>query len=155
MKPERLLLLSAAVALLATSVPAADRPDLSGSWALDAASSDFGPAPVPGGLVLTIRMQGASFDVTQTGGGGPELVLHFDTSGQQVTNEIPGAKMTSTHRWEGDALVGEIRIAAEDGMALLFKDRISCSRDGKVMTLTRDIDGPNGAARMKMVMNRK
>jgi hypothetical protein len=63
--------------------------------------------------------------------------------------------MTSTHRWEGDVVVGEIKLVADDGTHLTFKDRMTYSPDGKVMTLSRAITGPTGESQMKVVANKK
>ncbi len=128
---------------------------MSGTWAVDATKSDFGPMPVPTDMVFTVKVEGAEFFVHQTGGGQPDSDLHFNTSGKEATNVLPGARMTSTHRWEGDVLVGEIKLAADDGTNLVFKDRMSYSADGKVMTLSRTITGPTGESQMKVVANKK
>ena len=68
---------------------------------------------------------------------------------------LPGARMTSTHRWEGDVVVGEIKLLADDGTNLTFKDRMTYSPDGKVTTLSRAITGPMGESQMKIVVNKK
>jgi hypothetical protein len=145
----------AAVALLPALVLAADHPDMSGTWAVDAARSDFGPMPVPTDMVFTVKVEGREFFVHQTGGGQPDSDLHFSTSGKEVTNVLPGARMTSTHRWERDAVVGEIKLTADDGTNLVFKDRMSYSPDGKVMTVSRAVTGPTGESQMKIVANKK
>ncbi len=155
MKPQRLVPVLAALALLATPALAADHPDMAGTWAIDTTKSDFGPMPVPTDMVFTVKVEGAEFFVHQTGGGQPDVDLHFNASGKEATNVVPGAKMTSTHRWEGDVLVGEIKVLADDGTNLTFKDRISYSPDGKVMTLSRAITGPMGESQMKIITNKK
>lgn len=48
-----------------------------------------------------------------------------------------------------------MQIASDDGNTMTFKDRISYSADGKVMTLDRDMSGPMGDGKMKIVLNRK
>jgi hypothetical protein len=155
MKLERLLAVTAALALLAVPVVAADHPDITGTWALDAAKSDFGQMGGPSDLVFKITAQGPEFTVDQSGGGQPDVSLHFNTAGKEVTNEVPGGKMTSAHHWEGQALVGEIKVVTDDGSTITFKDHISYSPDGKVMTLKRAASGPMGDSQMTMVMNRK
>jgi hypothetical protein len=154
MKLERLICVVSTLAALASPLRAAEHPNMAGTWTIDAAKSDFGPMPVPADMVLTVKVDGPEFHVHQTGGGQPDIDLHFDTSGKEVTNDVPGAKMTSTHRWDGDVVAGEITIAADDGSKLTFKDRISYSPDGKVMTLKRDISGPMGDGKMTIVMNK-
>jgi hypothetical protein len=156
MKLERLTTVAAALALLASPVLAADHPNMSGTWTIDASKSDFGATPVPSDLVLKITVEGQEFRVVQTGGGGGDFDLHFNTAGREATNDLPnGTKMTSTHHWEGDTLVGEIKFVTGDGSAITFKDRIGYSPDGKVMTLQRAISGPTGDSQMKLVLNRK
>jgi hypothetical protein len=154
MKLERLWTLAAALALLASPALAA-HPDMSGTWLLDPAKSDFAQVPIPADLTLTIKVEGPEFYVNQTGGGQPDIALHFSTSGKEVTNDLPGAKMVSTHRWEGEAMVGEIRILTDDGNKMTFHDQITYSPDGKVMTLKSDMSGPMGEAQIRVVMNKK
>ncbi len=141
--------MAAALTLLAGPVVAAERPDISGTWTVDPAKSDFGPMPVPSDLVLRITVDGEDFLVHQSGGGEGDIELRVSTSGKEVTNELPGVSLTGIHRWKGDAIVGEIHIAATDDTTATFEDRISFSPDGKVMTMTRDITGPRATARWR------
>jgi hypothetical protein len=147
--------LAASLALFCSPVLAADHPDIAGTWIVDVAKSDFGPMPAPPDLQFEIKAQADDFTVKQTGGGQPEVELRFNTAGKEMTNQIPGAQMTSTHHWEGSVLVGEIKIAADDGNKITFKDRNSYSADGKVMTMSREITSLLGDAKMTIVMNRK
>jgi len=155
MKLQLLLPLAAGLALLTSPAVAADTPDMTGTWLVDPVKSNFGPMPAPEDLRLDIRVEGGEFYVKQSGGGQPDFELHFNTSGKEVANQLPGARMTSTHRWEGAVLVGEIKIDADDGATLTFKDRISFSPDGKVMTMKRDMSGPMGDAQITLVLNKK
>jgi hypothetical protein len=63
--------------------------------------------------------------------------------------------MTSKHHWEGKVLIGDVKIAIPDGTELTFKDNISYSEDGKVMTAKREMNGPMGQAQMTFVMNKQ
>jgi hypothetical protein len=155
MNLKRVVSFLAVLGLLAIPAMAAEHPDIGGTWAVDASKSDFGPMPVPTDMVITVKVEGPEFFVHQTGGGQPDVDLHFNTSGKEATNVLPGARMTSTHRWEGDVIVGEIKILADDGTNLTFKDRMTYSPDGKVTTLSRAITGPMGESQMKIVMNKK
>jgi hypothetical protein len=150
-----MMLAAATIAAAALPLFAAEPPDITGVWALDPDKTNFGPMPVPADLVVTIKSDGDAFSAHQTGGGQPDILLHFNTSGREVTNALPGGKMTSTHRWEGAALVGTILIAADDGTKTTFKDRSTWSADGKSMTTERQISGPMGDTQIKMVLNRK
>ena len=155
MKLNHRFLLAGAAVLLANLILAADHPDISGTWAIDAPKSDFGQGPVPDDLLLKIRVEGTDFYVNQSGGGQSDIDLHFSSAGKEISNEVPGAKITGAYHWEGAVLVGELKIAADDGNTMTFKDRISYSADGKVMTLNRDASGPMGDQKLKIVLNRK
>jgi hypothetical protein len=151
----RRVILATAVAAISLPLFAGEHPDITGTWAIDAARSDFGPMPLPADLVVTVTADGDTFTVHQTGGGQPDMDLHFNTSGKEVKNELPGGTMTSTHRWEGAALVGDIALTTGDGTKITFKDRSTWSADGKSMTTERQISGPMGDGQIKMVLNRK
>jgi hypothetical protein len=155
MNRRRLFFTVAALALCSLPLLAAEHPDITGTWVIDAAKSDFGTMPVPADLVVTVKASGDEFSVLQTGGGQPDLELHFNTAGKEVANDLPGGKMTSTHRWEGAVLVGDVTITGGDGTKVTFKDRSSYSADGKSMTTERQISSPMGEGQMKMVLNRK
>jgi hypothetical protein len=155
MKLQRVVCVGAALALVAGLVVAGEPPDISGTWTVDAGKSDFGPMPAPSDLVLRIAVDGEDFLVHQSGGGQDDLELRFSTSGKEVTNEVPGASLVGIHRWEGEVIVGELRVATDDGTTMTFKDQISCSPDGKVMTMKRDISGPMGDSQITIVMNKQ
>jgi hypothetical protein len=155
MELERLMTVTAALALMTLPVAAADHPDITGTWTLDAATSDFGPMPAPGDLVFKITVQGPDFTLDQSGGGQADMSLRFNTSGKEVANDLPGGRMTSSHHWEGQVLVGEIKLVTGDGATITFRDQISYSLDGKVMTVKRSASGPMGDGQMTMVLNRK
>jgi hypothetical protein len=148
---------SAATALLLLAIIglAADHPDLSGTWVVDANRSDFGTMPVPEDLVIKLKVSGPELHVTQLSGEQSQIDMLFNTEGKEMTNNLPGAKMTSKHRWEADVLVGEIKITGDDGNTVIFRDRISLSADGKVQTVERGVRGPGGDSQMKLVFNKK
>jgi hypothetical protein len=155
MKLQSLLLLAGTAVLLASPVLADTHPDISGTWMIDAAKSDFGPQPPADDMQLKIRVEGADFFVNQSGGGQGDVDLHFSTDGKEIVNELPGAKLKGAYHWDQKVLVGELKVETDDGNTITFKDRISYSGDNKVMTLDRDMSGPMGDAKVKLVLNRK
>jgi hypothetical protein len=155
MRTRSLILTTAVLALAGLPLAAAEHPDITGTWTIDAAKSDFGPMPAPSDLTVTVTASGDDFSVLQKGGGQPDLELRFNTSGKEVANELPNGKMTSVHRWEGAVLVGDITFTLADGTKVTFSDRSTYSADGKSMTTERKISGPMGEGQMKMVLNRK
>jgi hypothetical protein len=130
-------------------------PDLSGTWVLDSAKSDLAGVPVPADTTIRIAVSGNLMRVTQTGGGQPEITLTLDTDGKEMTNEFPGGKMVSKHRWQAEILLGDTKLTADDGTSFTFIDKISISADGKVQTAERVLAGPAGEVRMKLVFNKR
>jgi len=126
-------------------------PDMNGTWTLDLSKSDFGGIPIPTDLTITIAANGSRLHVTQTGGGQPQIEMTLDTEGKEMVNEIPGGKMTSRHRWQGETLVAEVKLQLEDGTTLTMNDKISFSPDSKLQTVERLIKAPTGEARMVLV----
>jgi hypothetical protein len=154
-KRQHLIAAAGAFVLLAGLSRAAERPDFTGTWVIDVKKSDFGEQPVPEDLSFKIKMTGPDLYVTQFGGGQSQIDLHFHTEGKEMTNEVPGATMTSKHRWAAGKLIGELRMTGDSGNVVTFKDQVSLSPDGTVQTLERDMSGPNGAGHIRLVMNKK
>jgi hypothetical protein len=138
----RTLLLLGLSALAATPfAAAADRPDFSGTWNINAEKSDWGGQPGPSTLTLVIRVQNPEFFVTQTSDNGT-LEFKFNSEGKPTVNELESFTMTSTHRWEGNVMLGDAKIEG-NGWLQNFKDRFSISEDGKTMTIEREVTGDN------------
>jgi hypothetical protein len=148
-----ILLVLSSVCLGAPSSP--PPPDLSGTWVLDSVKSDFGGIPIPSDLIIKVVANGAVLRATQSGGGQPDMTMTFDTEGKEMVNEFPGGRMKSKHRWEGEILVGEIKITSDEGQSMTFHDKTSLSADGKVQTVERLMEGPGGEARMRMIWNKR
>lgn len=131
----------------------AARPNPTGTWKLNAPKSDFGGGNIAADLAFEMKAQGDELFVTQFAGG-EELRFHISTDGRKMTNNVPNATMTSTHKWEGDELVGEVLIEG-DGWSLKFNDRLAYSADGKTMTMTRDATGPDGERKQKLIFDKQ
>lgn len=122
---------------------------MEGVWKMLPDKSDFGPMPNPGTLTLTVKVKGPVFELDQDS---PEGSLHFvfRSDKQEVANSLPdGNEMKSRHWMEDSVLRGEIVIGE-----MTFKDRISYSPDGRIMTLDRDITNSEGASKMKIVLEK-
>lgn len=143
----RMLVVLAAATLLAT---AADRPDLTGTWKLNASKSDFGGNPVPAQLSIKVWTEGKDLRVTQTTDQGT-MEFRFNDRGEEATNELPnGSKMISVHKWEGKALVGDMKF--DFGTQ---RDVNTFSEDGKTWTTEREFKGDTGTTKMKFVFEKQ
>ena len=134
---------------IAASPAAAANPSIAGFWKLDAAKSDFS-GPSPSKFEAKITIDGHVISMMQsTDQGDAELKLRDD--GQETTNEMGGMTMKSKMRWEQNVLVGE-HVYSGTGFEMTFKDRTSFSPDGKVMTMERLGQMPDGERKMHIVM---
>ena len=124
-------------------------PVIEGVWKMLPDKSDFGAMPSPSNLTLTIKVKGPIFEADQEAPDGLQHLI-FRSDGKEVVNALSnGVEMKSRHWIEGSVLRGEIVIGE-----MTTKDRISYSADGRVMTLDRDITSPEGASKMKIVLER-
>jgi hypothetical protein len=122
---------------------------LEGVWKMLPDKSDFGPMPNPGTLTLTIKVKGAIFEADQETPEGTQHLV-FRTDGKETVNPLPdGNEMKSRHWFEGNVLRGELVVGE-----MTFKDRISYSPDGRLMTLERHIEPLAGDSTMKVVLEK-
>jgi hypothetical protein len=124
---------------------AADKPNFSGEWAMDAAKSDFGPIPPPATMTRKVEHSDPAMTVTtiQTGGaqGDSTVTQKFATDGKETTNEMMGSPTKSTAKWDGGNLV--------------VVTKGSLSADGKVLTDAWHLVTPQGEFDLTYVMNKK
>lgn len=130
-----------AAVLAGPSVAAAQVPDLSGTWVLQAAKSDFGPMPAPTSRTDVFEHKEPSLKVKRTienaqGATSADLVYAID--GKPWKNSTPNGEISSTLKWDGAVLVVESTVNTPQGEAVLV-DRFSLSSDGKTLTQERRI----------------
>lgn len=144
------VIVSAAL-LSAQSSPTGDtRGD--GVWKLVPSKSDFGPqnGPDDGNLVLKIKTNGPVFEVDQVTTERTEHYV-FRTDGKETVNTLPdGGELKGHYTLDNGVLTGELSVG---GGSIVFRDRISYSADYRLMTLEREITGPE-PGKMKLVMER-
>lgn len=130
-----------------------ERSSMAGFWKLDGAKSDFGGGPSPTKYDAKITVDGHLISMQQSTDQG-EIDLKVRDDGQETSNEVNTMTMKSKMWWEQDVLVGE-HVYTGNGMEFTFKDRTSFSPDGKVMTMDRVGQMPNGERKMHIVMVRQ
>ncbi len=130
---------------LATIAPAAaqDVPNLSGTWVMDAAKSDFGPIPAPATRSDVIDHREPALTIKRSiltpGAAAPSVVdLKYQVDGKPHTNTTPQGDITSTLKWDGKVLVVTSQVPTPGGPADVT-DRFSLSADGKTLTQNRTI----------------
>jgi hypothetical protein len=132
---------------------AADHPDLTGTWKLDAAKSDFGPFPGPGSMTDHIDQQKSEIIVNRDRAGEP-VVIHLPLDGSERTNELRGNAMKTTAHWDGGTLVIDYR-GQQRGRPAQSEERWTVAPDGKTMKVIRQLSGPQGKMEQTLLMVRQ
>jgi hypothetical protein len=145
------------VAGLLVAGQAQAKPNFSGEWKLDASKSEFGPMPAPSKRTDKIAHADPNLKVTttQTGQNGEATVeLKYMTDGSETTNELRGAPMKSTSKWDGDTLLITTK-ASFQGNEITLADKWNVSEDGKFLTISRHIVSPQGELDQKIVLEKQ
>jgi hypothetical protein len=134
------------IAAAANLAMAADKPDFSGSWKMDADKSVFGPMPPPTAMTRTIDHKDPALSVVSaisSPQGDQNSTFKYSTDGKETTNSMMGNDVKSTAAWEGKTLV--IKSAANFGGAdVKLTDKWTLSDDGKTLTDALSISAPQG-----------
>ena len=147
---KKIVILTVALAAIGALGAAADKPNFSGDWTLDAAKSNFGQIPPPASMTRKVEQNGASVEVTQTETGGPQgevtVTAKYSTDGQPTANQFRGADSQSTAKWEGDALAIVTNTKIQ-GIPITVTERWTLSGDGKIMIVAQQHYLPAGPGR--------
>jgi hypothetical protein len=84
--------------MLAGVVAAADKPNFSGDWKMNAAKSDFGPLPPPTSLTRKITHAEPSLSIVeeqQSAMGDQNTTRSYTTDGKETTFLVNGAEVKS------------------------------------------------------------
>ena len=114
------------------------QPDLSGTWKLDTAKSNFGQMPPPASQVDTITEDASSIKIAIDQKGGPmgdsAYAESLTTDGKSSTwPGMGGTQVTGTAQWEGNALVIDAKTSFQ-GSDVKIKDTYTVSADGNTLT---------------------
>jgi hypothetical protein len=147
----------AAIGILALSgfAAAADKPNFSGEWKMNAAKSDFGTFPPPASFVRKITHTDSSLTIVENqsaNGADTTTTRSLTTDGKISTQEMNGVSAACAAAWEGTALIATTTL---DCVGLKFKDNMSLSSDGKVLTSKVQIGTNQGDAEITIVFDRQ
>jgi hypothetical protein len=142
------------IAAAAGMAMAADNPNFSGDWKMDADKSQFGPIPAP--TTMTCKIDHKDPDLTivqsQTGAQGDQVLnFKYSTDGKETTNSLMGNDVKSKAGWEGKTLVVNSSLDA-GGAAVKLVSKYSLSADGKTLTQVLNISAPQGDFEMTYVL---
>jgi hypothetical protein len=156
MKP--LLKLVLLVAAMAAIAMAADKPDFSGDWKLNAAKSSFGPIPPPTTYTRKVTQSEPSitFEDTQTGtaAGDQHDIRTYTTDGKEISYQANGADVKAAMTWDGNILQINAK-ASIQGMELTITDKVTLGDDGKTMNDSIQIATGQGDIELKLVFDKQ
>lgn len=145
------------VLALAVAAIAADKPDFTGNWKLDAAKSDFGQMPAPEKMERLIDHKDPSIKIktTQsTPNGDRTMDTAYTLDGKEQKQETPRGVVMYTPKWEGAIVVIDSKRTMNvqgQQVEITGVERWSLSEDGKTMTVDSKMVAPMGELTMKAV----
>jgi hypothetical protein len=132
-------------------------PNFTGTWKMNIAKSDFGPAPAPAELTRNIKHTDPNLEIKthQKGDQGEvSTELKYTTDGKSCVNKVNGSDAKGTAKWEGDNLIIESTRDFQ-GMVLLSKETWMLSDGGKTLTINNHITVPQGEFDLKLVLEKQ
>jgi hypothetical protein len=146
------------VAALAGMALAADKPNFSGDWKLNAAKSNFGAVPAPATYTRKVIHAEPSITIENAQTGTPMGDQHdtrtYTTDGKEVSYQANGADVKAAITWDGNALLINSK-ASIQGMDILIKDTITLADDGKTMTDAVHVASPQGDIDLALVFDKQ
>ena len=140
------------LAILLAVPLAAAAPNLSGSWVLNLAKSQYGQFPAPEVMIRKIQHADPALSMStyQKGAQGEVTTeLKYTTDGKPVVN---GENQGSAH-WEGDRLVIETSRDYQK-TKLTQREEWTLSPDGKTLSIATHVKLPNGEFDVKQVFEK-
>ena len=144
-----------ALTLLTGTVAAADKPNFSGDWKMNATKSSFGPIPGPSSITRKVTHAEPSLAIVeeQQGDMGTQgTTRKYTTDGKDMTFESGGAVVRGTAVWEGNTL---ILTSIVDAIGATFTDRMSLSEDGRTLTSAVHIASAQGELDLVVVFDKQ
>jgi hypothetical protein len=132
------------------------KPDLSGTWKLDTAKSDFGMMPPPDSQTNVIEHKDPKLKVKTTTKGGMregESESNYTTDGEESSNKMGEMDVKTTAKWDGKKLVMHSKLDMQ-GNEVLIDQTYSLSDDAKVLTVDVGFKSPMGDGTQKMIFNK-
>jgi hypothetical protein len=148
------------VAILVTGLAVAADPDFSGVWSLDESRSELRRTSVQPWnrmqvehkdlVVRCVPLELPQPDPTTAN----RVMLHFATNGKETAHPIGDATGKSIAKWEGSALMINTIVNGRQ-RSYTQMDRWKLSRDGKVLTIRRQIVTLQGEVESTLVYDKQ
>ena len=150
--------LRSALLLIALGLTATAKPNLTGTWKLDPAKSEFGPMPGPSSMTRVITHDDSAMTVktTQAGQRGEFTTeLKYTTDGKESVNTTRMGDVKSVVAWDGDTLVVKYKLNTSNAGELNFEERWELDGGGKSMTVKTKVTGAGEPMNRKMVFTKE
>lgn len=134
------------------------KPNLTGTWKLDVAKSEFGAMPGPSSMTRVITHNDPAMNVktTQSGQRGEFTTeLKYTTDGKESVNTTRMGEVKSLVSWEGDTLVVKYKLNTPNAGELNFEERWDVDAGGKSMTVKTKVTGTGEPMNRKMVFTKE
>lgn len=134
-------------------VQAQNKPDVSGTWKMNAEKSKFERGG-PRAITIKFDQQASTLNesLTLTNSQGERTVnFTYSLEGKESLQQLEGRPVKTIAKWEGESLVIEFK--NDEGFNFLRK--IIVSGDGKTMTIDVKQSSPNGAANDIVVLEKQ
>jgi hypothetical protein len=142
-------------AALTGTAAAADKPNFSGEWKMNAAKTNFGPLPPPTSIVRKVTHAEPSLVIVeeQQGDLGTQNTTRkYTTDGKDTSFEANGAEVKGSAVWDGNIIVVTSSV---DAVGLKFIDRMTLSEDGRTLTSVVHIASPQGELDVTIVFDKQ
>jgi hypothetical protein len=144
-------------ALFSLTLTAADHPNFTGSWKMNAARSDFGGIPKPTQFDRKIDhrdpiIRMSVHQVLNTGDRTIEVVLRTD--GKETTNISPTGEAKTTCQWNGREL-NLITTRQMEGGAVISRETWSLLPDGQTLVSVTNMQTPRGIYTIRLVLDKQ
>ncbi len=158
MKIKAILLTGALLAFTVSGWAAADKPDFTGKWKMDAAKSDFGAFPGPDSQTNVIDHKDPKIKINTTAKGGPQgdrtFERNYTTDGKESTNTQGAQEIKTVVTWDGNNLVLKSKLGFQ-GSPVEINETYTLAAGGKSLTITRELKSSQGEITQKVLFTKE
>ena len=141
----------------ASVTPSGAKANLTGTWKLNVAKSDFGVLPGPDKETFIVEHNDPVIKITVNAEGPQgkqDYVIESSTDGKEHVNKIGGNDIKSTAAWEGGNLVSTAKTTFQD-QDVTIKNTYVLSEDGKILTVNSHLASAMGETDQKMIFEKQ
>jgi len=138
-------------------VPSGAKVNLSGTWKLNVAKSDFGVLPGPDKETFVVEHNDPVIKIkvsAESAQGKQDYVIDSSTDGKEHINKVGGNDVKTTALWEGGNIVSTAKLTIQD-QDVTIKNTYVLSEDGKTLTVNSHLASAMGETDQKMIFEKE